>query len=257
MSSVYQHFRKEEQGFIDRVLGWKQDTETMYAPKLTDFLDPRQVFIVQSLIGTTGEVRAAFEGGEGAERRRCLIYPDYLQPAFDDFNLLLIEVSYPAKFISVEHKDVLGSLMGLGIKREKFGDIIFSDDKIYIVVAQEFSSFFTMNLNQIGRNAVLVKEVSWDHYSPSDEKWREKFVTLSSLRLDVVIAGAMSISRQKAQLLIQGGKAKVNFKAEEHPSFECGEEDILSVRGFGRLRIGEIEGKTKKDKYRLKLYTIG
>ncbi|KIL47642.1 YlmH family RNA-binding protein [Jeotgalibacillus campisalis] len=255
--SLYQHFRKEEQGFIDRVLGWKDQTEQTYAPKLTDFLDPRQVFIVQSIIGTTGEVKVSFEGGDSAERKRALIYPDYLHPSTDDFDLQLLEITYPSKFFTVEHKHVLGSLMGLGIKREKFGDIIFAGEKIYLVAAKEFASFFTMNLNQIGKHSVLVKEVDWKDYTPSNEKWKERFVTLSSLRLDVVLAGALTLSRQKAQLLIQAGKIKVNFKEEEQPSFECAQGDMISVRGFGRLRIGEIEGKSKKDKWRLTIFTMG
>ncbi|MDG5470216.1 RNA-binding protein [Jeotgalibacillus sp. ET6] len=257
MTSVYQHFRKEEQGFIDRVLSWKDQVEQSYAPKLTDFLDPRQVFIMQSLIGTAGEVKASFEGGEGAERKRALIYPDYMDPDFKDYDLQLLEISYPSKFISVEHKHVLGSLMGLGIKREKFGDIIIRDEKIYLVAAKEFASFFSLNLTHIGRHSVLVNEVEWEKYTPSNEQWKERFATLSSLRLDAVLAGALALSRQKAQLLIQAGKIKVNFKEEEQPSFECAQGDIISVRGYGRLRIGEIEGKTKKDKWRLTIFSMG
>lgn len=255
--SIYQHFRQEEKGFIDQVLNWKREVESSYAPRLTDFLDPRQMFIISSVVGASDEVLVAFEGGPQSERKRGLLYPPYLKPDIEDFDLQLLEVNYPVKFINVEHKHVLGSLMGLGIKREKIGDIIISDEMVQIVVAKELSSFFTLHFTQIGKSSVSVREVSWEKYAASSEQWKERFVTLSSLRLDSVVAGAMSISRQKAQLLIRASKVKVNFKAEEQTSFECAEGDMVSVRGFGRFQVGEIDGKTKKDKWRLTLYLLG
>ncbi|KIL44811.1 RNA-binding protein [Jeotgalibacillus soli] len=257
MSSIYQHFRKEEKEFIDQVLGWKSDVELMYAQKLTDFLDPRQRFILESLIGSTGDILVSFAGGEGAERKRALIYPSYYSPTQEDFQLQLLEIVYPSKFVHVEHKHVLGSIMALGVKREKFGDILFTDEMLQLVVAKELSSFMMMNFTQIGKSSIKVNEISWDQYLPSNEKWQERFVTLSSLRLDVVMAGVLNLSRQKAKLLIQAGKVKVNFREVDNTSFECAEGDMLSVRGLGRCRIGEIEGKTKKDKWRLNMYILG
>lgn len=257
MSSIYQHFRKEEQAFVDQVLDWQRDVEVLYTSKLTDFLDPRQVVIVESIIGSSGEVKVAFEGGPGSERKRALIYPSYMEPELTDFNLQLLQVEYPSKFVTIEHKHMLGSLMGLGIKREKFGDILFSGDQIQIVVAKEIAAFFTMNFKQVGKATISVNEIDWENYSASEEQWRERFATLSSLRLDVVIAGAMAVSRQKAQLFIQGGKVKVNFRVIEQTSFDCAEGDMISVRGFGRFKVGEIEGKTKKEKWRITLYILG
>ncbi|KPD01215.1 hypothetical protein LR69_00372 [Geobacillus sp. BCO2] len=57
---LYQHFRKEEHPFIDQVLEWKEMVSRQYAPKLTDFLDPREQQIVQSIAGGAEDVRAFF-----------------------------------------------------------------------------------------------------------------------------------------------------------------------------------------------------
>ena len=51
MEHLIQHFRKDEQPFIEQVVGWQHEVEDRYAPRLTDFLDPRQRFIVASIIG--------------------------------------------------------------------------------------------------------------------------------------------------------------------------------------------------------------
>ncbi|WP_227395594.1 YlmH family RNA-binding protein [Jeotgalibacillus aurantiacus] len=254
--SVYQHFRKEEKDFIDQVLDWKADTEMKYAPKLTDFLDPRQQFIVQSLAGQQGEVQVAFEGGGDSERKRALFYPSYFEPQFEDFELSLLQVRYPEKFVTVEHSDVLGSLMGLGIKREKLGDIIFPEHGVQIVTTKEMSSFLSMNVTQIGKATVKTEAISWDEKGTPLEKWVEKQAFVSSMRLDTITASALSISRQKAQQLIQSGRVKVNFRVEERIAFECDQGDMVSVRKFGRFRIGEHLGTTKKDRIRTSFFYL-
>ncbi|MBW9235618.1 hypothetical protein JQK62_26175, partial [Leptospira santarosai] len=65
-----------------------------------------------------------------------------------------------------------------------------------------------------------------------------------------------NVSRQKASMLVHGGKVKVNWTVREQPSFELHESDLLSIRGYGRIRIGMIEGRTKKDKIRLQIGRI-
>ena len=83
--------------------------------------------------------------------------------------------------------------------------------------------------------------------------WNEQNLTVSSLRLDTMISSIYQISRQKSQTLIKAGLVKVNWISIENTSFECGEGDTLSVRGYGRAKIVSIEGKTKKDKWRISI----
>lgn len=255
--SVYQHFREEERGFIDQVMDWQQDVEMKYAPRLTIFLDPRQQHIMQAMIGSSGDIKVAFEGGPSeSERKRALIYPDYLSPEQGDFELVLLDIGFPSKFVQLSHGDILGSLMGLGIKRETIGDILTSKDRIQLITTKEMKDFLIMNLVQAGKAKVNVSEEKWEDIIQSENKWTERNILVSSMRLDTVLAGAVNISRQKAQLLIQGGKVKVNFRQEEKTSFELDQGDMISVRGFGRMRVGERSGVTKKDKIRLNFYFL-
>ncbi|AJD90926.1 hypothetical protein JMA_16090 [Jeotgalibacillus malaysiensis] len=255
--SVYQHFREEERGFIDQVMDWKLDVEMKYAPRLTAFLDPRQQHIMQSIIGSAGDIKVAFEGGASeSERKRALIYPDYLSPERSDFELVLLNVGFPSKFVQLSHGDILGSLMGLGIKRETIGDILTQRDRIQLIATKEMRDFLIMNLVQAGKAKVNVSELKWEDIIQPEHQWAEKNVLVSSMRLDTVLAGAVNVSRQKAQLLILGGKVKVNFRQEEKTSFELDQGDMISVRGYGRIHVGEISGVTKKDKIRLNFYFL-
>lgn len=250
--SIYQHFRKEEHTFIDQVLSWKETVLTQYAPKATDFLDPREQEMVKLVIGNDSEVLVGFNGGhESTERKRALLYPEYFNPTEDDYQLSVFKIEYPSKFVTIDHRKILGSLMSLGIKRSKFGDILVSGDLVQIVVAKEIADYIRMNLESVGKATVSLKEISFDQIKLIEEEWDEHTTTVSSMRLDVILSSIYNLSRQKVQAMVQAGLVKVNWKIIEQSSFECKEGDVLSLRGFGRSKLLTVEGKTKKEKWRI------
>ncbi|WP_409305348.1 RNA-binding protein [Peribacillus sp. SCS-155] len=250
--SIYQHFRPEEKEFIDQSLQWIGRVKETYSQKLTDFLDPREQQILVALLGHDQEVKLELFGGHPqAERKRALLYPDYITPEQEDFSISLIEIKYPVKFVTIEHRQVLGTLMSLGIKREKFGDILVSGQRVQFLAAGEIESYLFANLEKIGKATVSMKKVALEEAIVAEEVWDESTFTVSSMRLDTVISSILNLSRQKAQTLITSGKVKLNHKQTEHISEECREGDTISVRGFGRCSILSIEGKTKKEKWRI------
>jgi RNA-binding protein YlmH len=254
MESVYQHFRKEEREFIDKVFGWKQIVTEQYRPKLTDFLDPREQKIIKTLIGENPDVRVQLFGGyKNAERKRAFFYPDYIQPALDDFGMSAFEIMFPKKFVTLSHREVLGSLMSLGLKRSKFGDIIIHDETVQVMVAQEIVNFLQVNWNKIGKISVRLKQIPFEDVFSHEEEMDISLITVSSLRLDAVLANVYHQSRQKIKSLIENSLVKVNWKIVEDAHFEIAEDDVLSVRGFGRSKVLSIEGKTRKDKWRIKI----
>ncbi|RSK26956.1 RNA-binding protein [Bacillus sp. HMF5848] len=252
--SVYQHYRKEEHAFVDQVIEWKDAVITQYAPKLSDFLDPREQQIAKSVIGKHDDVLLQFNGGGPyTERKRALIYPSYYEPTVHDFDLKLFEMNYPDKFVNLEHPQILGSVLGLGLRRGKFGDILISDDKrIQIVVAAEIGDYVSMHLEKIGKTVVSVQAVDLNNIIHKTDNWLEKVNSFSSFRLDTIAAGIFNVSRQKIAPLIQNGHVKVNWQVITDTSFGCKEGDVLSVRGFGRSKLLQFEGTTKKDKIRLR-----
>lgn len=250
--SIYQHFREEERAFIDLVLECKEDVLNQYSPKLTDFLDPREQQIVSAIIGTEGEVLVSFDGGsEQGERKRALLYPDYYEVGNEDFQLSYYELHYPSKFVTVEHSQVLGALMSLGLKRSKFGDVLVQDERIQLVIADEISSYVEANFTSVGKAKISLVKKDRTELLQVQSEFQEKTYTVSSMRLDVLLSTIYNLSRQKVQPFIGSGAVKVNFKTVEQPSFECKADDILSLRGFGRSKVISVEGKTKKDKWRV------
>lgn len=253
--NIYQHFRPEEKEFIDQVIGWKELVERTYTPKLTDFLDPREQHIMKVLIGEHSDVKCEFFGGNShAERKRAILFHDYETITHEDFHISLFEVEYPAKFVTIEHPQVLGTLMSVGLKRGKFGDILLKDKRIQLYVCEDISSYISAQVQSIGKAAVTLNQVDLNQAIFSSDLWEEDTITVSSLRLDTVLSGIHHISRQKSQMLIGHGLVKVNWMGIESSSFDCQTGDLISARGYGRVKILSVDGMTKKEKWRI---TIG
>lgn len=254
MEHLIQHFRKDEQPFIEQVSDWQREVEDRYTPKVTDFLDPRQRFIVASIVGQANDLIVYKEGVfEQAERKRVMIAPAYYVPEKDDYQVTIFSVNYPSKFVQLRHPDVLGALLSLGIERGKFGDIRVAENTVQFAIATEVADYVRANLSSIGKVKVHVEELGVTPLLRVEEQWAERSYTVSSMRLDVVLATVLNISRQKSQSLIAAGRVKVNWTLREQVAFELQEGDIISARGFGRLKVIMTEGRTKKDKIRLQI----
>ncbi|QAS51080.1 RNA-binding protein [Halobacillus litoralis] len=252
MSDIYQHFRKEERPFIEQVLSWQDDVSMKYQRKLTDFLNPREQMILHAIMGNDADLVYGMEGGgEQSERKRAIIAPDYEVVETDDFKLTLLEATYPVKFITLEHRDVLGAFMSLGIRREKLGDLVVQDGKIQITTAEEISDYIKMNLTGIKRSTVQFEEKPMAERLESEETWLTKETTVSSLRLDVMVKEIYGMSRKKASLFIESGQVKVNFRTVEDTAFSLEAGDLISLRGKGRSRLDDVLGQTKKEKYKV------
>jgi RNA-binding protein YlmH len=252
MEKIYQHFRKEEQNFIDQVLSWKAEVSYDYTPKLVDFLDPREQLILKSIVGKSDEVRLSFWGGnDSVERKRALIYPEYYEVNHSDYNIRAFSLHYPSKFVSLTHPEILGSLMSLGLKREKFGDILIDNDSIQLIAAKEVSAYIELNFKAIGQAKVKITEMPCEELTEVNNEWEEISMTASSLRLDVILAEMYNLSRTKSGLYIEKGLVKVNFRIVDNPAFQVDEEDFISCRGLGRSKLTSIEGNTKKGKIRI------
>lgn len=172
----------------------------------------------------------------------------------EDFRITIFKVQYPSRFVQIKHPDVLGAILSLGVERSKFGDIRVDDTTVQFAIVSEIADYVKSNLSSIGKVKVHLEELSeMDLLIQLTEEWIEKTYTVSSMRLDVILATVLNISRQKSQLLIHAGKVKVNWTVREDTSFELQEGDVLSARGFGRMKILLTEGRTKKDKIRLQI----
>ncbi|MED0674704.1 YlmH/Sll1252 family protein [Aneurinibacillus thermoaerophilus] len=252
--SIYQHFRRDEHPFVERVLEWTERVRARYQVIRTDFLDQRQAFIARSIANREAGVYFETYGGyEKAERVRGLFYPEYVEPSREEFGLALLQVKGTNRFLTLEHRDYLGALIGLGIKREKFGDILVHTDGAQLLVAEEIAGYVRLYMNQVHRVRVTVEEVPLEGISVPEQSFHPLSFTVQSPRLDAVVGDVYRLSRAKVVAPIQNGRVKVNFREINDPSFYLEEGDIVSFKGFGRFKVTSIGGETKKGRIKMEV----
>ncbi len=249
------HYKQDEHPYVEKIIDWLEQVEKSNQPRLTDFLDPRQKIIIEQLTNRYNNLHLLASGGyQEAERVRVLIYPENYQPNFNDLKIKLIKIKNLNKFSELLHRDYLGAILNLGLKREKFGDLIKVNEEFYIVISEEIFFYLQQNLTVVNRSKVeIVIEDNWSVLEQHDNNLSESILIVSSLRLDLVISEVYNLARSKAQTLISQEKCKVNWQLvnKSHELIKKG--DIISVRGFGRFVILEILDMTKKGKIRLKI----
>jgi len=253
-NDLYQHYHPDEKPFIDRSDEWLMKAAHEHQVKRTDFLDPRQAFILSSLANRYDGVQVVYNGGyPEAERKRALIMPEYRDPELEGAGVSLLSItSDDSRFAELDHGDFLGAILGLGIKRDKLGDIHPGEAACHCLIASEIADYIHLNLRQVHRVHVYTELLPLDQLQTVRTELDEMTFTVASMRLDAILGDVYKLSRAKAQQPIQAGHCKLNWKVEENPSRELQEGDIVSLKGFGRFKILAVEGASKKGRIRVK-----
>ncbi len=239
MNIAYEHYRGNEefvsriQDHIDRMERWNKEI-------VTPFFSPDQIQIVKRICGS--QIPYVVEGGyEQAERCRVAFLP-----WMEEFTIpvLHLKARFSSAFGNINHRDVLGALMNLGIEREKTGDIIVENGIIHMFIDPDIANYIIANLTKIKRCHVQFEESQEKvHYEPNII-FRTYIV--SSLRLDTIVSAIANVSRAKASAYIKGKQVKVNHVILEQTSYLCDNTCVISIRGHGRFQLKEVVKETKK-----------
>ncbi len=162
----------------------------------------------------------------------------------------ILELKIP-KGYAVSHSDILGTLMSLGIKRQKIGDIIVSDDGIFIEIKEEILPFIKSNLTSVRSYPVEISEVPDEVTIQRLQQYKDLQFTVSSLRLDCVVSSILNVAREKAKEYITAGNVKVNHIEEKNYKKNISEGNILSLRKSGRYLFFKDDGLSKKGKNKI------
>lgn len=200
----------------------------------------------QSILSATYLPCTVYGGYDGAERVAAGFGEDISE---DDFPFVYISVKpLSAKFSEkLTHRDYLGALMNLGIKREMLGDILISENSACIICLDKVADYVADNLTRIRHTSV--KSSKTDSLPENTVKPPEPSeLVVSSLRLDVLVCAVYKLSRKEGSKLFSAGKIFVNGRLTENPSYTVKEGDIISVRGTGRFAYDKPVRSTKKDR---------
>ena len=240
----------EDRLLLAKVLDRAGQAQSRNIPAATDFLSPQQQALALDLLRLAGIPETGYMslgGYEGAERNILLFLPDWLEAADagSQSPIRCLRASFREEE-KLSHRDFLGSLMGMGIVREKVGDILVGPAGADIMVLDTVAEFLLQSWNSAGRARLAVTAIEpWEVRVP-EVKCQEVRDTVSSLRLDAVASTGFRMARGKAAELITSGRVQVNWRECTKPDKLLTAGDTVSARGFGKFELTEVGGVTKK-----------
>lgn len=226
----------------------------------TDFLDERQKNILQKAIYRLElQNYIIFGGFQEADRNIIIFYPEKWTKEIveKNYNIIMqvIEIILPNDLEGkYSHRDYLGGLMKLGLKREKIGDIIVWNNGAHIIVLNEVVPFLKEHLSSLTRfqkSEISIKSIEKLHPCSIQKEIIE--IMVSSMRLDNIISELIKTSRAKAEQIIKEERVFINYEVETKDSKTLKIGDKITIRGKGKFEIKEQVGNTKKGKYVLNI----
>ena len=250
----------EDRTLLSQFLDKQRQAERYVRPASTAFLDLRQQTLCRQAMQAAGVGGWSLEGGFAqAERRVALFLPDYIQEAGQ-----LPEEDWPFRALRLEirgqkpltHRDYLGSLMGLGLRRETIGDILPGSQGADLLVMAEIAPYIQQNLTQVGSAPASVQLISLSELEIPEAKIKIIRDTVPSLRLDAVLAAAFSRSRGDAAEAVRRGLAQVDGAQVLKGDRPVAQGARLSIRGKGKAVLAETGGFSKKGRVNIEIHKL-
>lgn len=248
LNEYFSRLSAEDRLLVSHIADMMDICGKSYCPKFSSFLDERQAALARSALNERGFRRYGFYGGyENASRKVLGVFPEYCED--EEYPVSAITFRYREND-RLSHRDFLGAFMSRQIKREMLGDIIVGKGSTTAFVYSTVKDVLLSEITKIGSVGVKSEEDDAPDLK-SEQAFTEKNGSVSSMRLDSVLALAAGVSRGKAADMIKGGGVTVNYRTVESASCSLDSGDVFSARGFGKFILFSVNGKTKKDRYHI------
>lgn len=240
-----------------------RQSEDNYVITSTSFLDEREQGILLDKFRNRSNLSLLFGGYDDAERRALFFFPPYSEAETpseaaeilskgEDCTFVRLRFKKD-KFSSLGHRDCLGALMGLGLRRDMIGDIIVTPDGCDIFAMKSVKKFILENFTKAGRASLKGEEIPLIIGADEKKETVIKSITAASMRLDVLVSQIYSLSRTNASLAIEKGVIFLNDRQCLKGDARVFEGDKIVYRGKGKAVIEEVSGTTKKGRMALKI----
>lgn len=234
----------------DKLILAKKINRNVYT---NEFYTPNIWQTIQDMQNEIGLNVCSFGIFKDAERKMILFSVDnYAENYQENYPIDLIKISVNSKFSKLSHRDYLGALMSLGLKREKFGDLILKENEgCYLSCSNDISDYVMSNFNSVKNLNCSADILDFNTANIPAYEFETSIINVSSIRLDSVVSSICNLSRSKAEMIIKHGKVQLNY-------FECTKKDkilknnsTIIIRGYGKFKLIEEIGYTSKGKNKL------
>jgi RNA-binding protein YlmH len=234
----------ESQILIARISDTAEICERTNKPKFFGFLSPEQTVLADKFLENRKLNYRFFGGFCEAQRVMLGCFPDWAEEL--SFPICAVTFTF-RKTDSLSHRDFLGALMALGIKRETIGDILVEEGRAVVFLADDIKKFVLTQISKIGRVGVTLSE-GFCEPLPQASKLVNATDTVASNRLDCIVSALAHVSRGKAVEFIENSFVSVNSVVCEKTTKIVSCDDIVTIRGKGKFIITALNEKTKKQR---------
>lgn len=215
----------------------------------TAYLTPAEQAVLSNWAKSRADCSMILRGGHpDCERKAAFFLPYYLDESGFDDGEYFRAIRAVAGFGTPGHRDYMGAILGLGIRRDFLGDIWVKDDTAIIFCLPSIESHLLLSLEKVGRFGVKAASLPLSEVPAPERKVKSRSFTVQSLRLDAVASGLFSMSRTSAADLIRAGLVTLNYLPCMKTDAPIKEGDVISIRGHGKAQLTEIGGKSRKDR---------
>ena len=240
------NINEEDKLLLSRLEDLCRASDKYQRPMFSGFLSLHEQELAKRHI-KKGQCNISFFGGAGGCERKMLCASQEETDYEYGFPMAFLKITCK-DICGLTHRDVLGSIMSLGIKREKIGDIIFFADSVVVMCDEKIAVYLKDNLLKIKNTGIAITVSEPYNITLPPAKTTEIKGTVASLRLDSVVSLAFSVSRQKSCDAVKAGLVQLNFMEEKNVSAKVSEGDFITFRKMGRVCIREASHRTKKDR---------
>jgi len=227
-----------------------------FIPVTTEFINPYVAELCLPIINNLDIKFEIFPSFQYSERKVLILLPEFFENYGCNEFILGLRIKNKSKFKILSHKDYLGSIMSLGIDRNKTGDIYVYDDYADIIIHSDISDYIIYNLEIIGRNKIEIDKINIEDVNFKEQEHILLNINSSSMRLDNIVKHLINKSRETASDVIKSGNVKINWQIADKISNIVEEGDMISISKYGRFKVSKCMGLSKsgKNKVEIKQY---
>lgn len=216
----------------------KKNIDRLNRGEPTFFLDPNLEREITKHFKNNIKIFKPYEDTE-----RIIIYKD-LKPKVSLFKIITKE--------KLRHQDIMGSILALNIKREMLGDIIVDNNNYYFYILESVNNYILSYFNKVKNINISLEELPLNYLKDYKRKYKEIIINAKSNRVDLIISKLTGLSRRVIKDMISNKEIILNYQTLTNNSYQFKENDIFSIRGYGKYKYIEIINKTKKNNYLIK-----
>nr|WP_312576007.1 YlmH/Sll1252 family protein [Sedimentibacter sp.] len=254
LEKYYDFIRDEEtKNLVKKITDKALYVNKNFIPATTEFINPHVAELSLPIINNLDIKFEIFPSYIYCERKVLILFPEYLEQINCSEFIVGLRIKNKSKFKILNHRDYLGSIMSLGIDRNKTGDIYVYDDYADIVIHSDIADYVVYNLDTIGKSKIEIEKINVLDVHFKEQEHKLLNINCSSIRLDNIVKHLINKSRETASDIIKSRDVKINWQVIDKISYFVEEGDMISISKYGRFKVSKYMGQTKSGKYKVEV----